>query len=73
MNEAGQKRRITFKKPPVGTKAEIAQSMEKIVETAGYRLDTTRKKVFSKTFVAVNSSRERLEKMTYQDYQNSPE
>lgn len=73
VDETGQKRRITFKKPYVGTKAEIAQSMEKILEASGYVLDTSRKKIFSKTFVAVNSSRDRLNRMTYQDYQNSNE
>lgn len=63
-------RRITFKEPYIGSKAEMNASMRKILETHGYTIDT-RGRVKSPSFDALEKTRAQLRSMNFEQYKQS--
>lgn len=65
------KQRVDLANPVVGTKQEIANSMQKIINSVGYSVDRTGK-IFSPQYRALNRAVKDFPNLTYEDYKKTP-
>lgn len=72
IEDATGKRRISFKKPYVGTKDALTNTMGRIIETTGYKFDPETKKFTNPARETFGASERRIRSMSFEEYKKQP-